>query len=73
MAMDESDSHKRIDASGYRKLHKVSTNDPALPPKPRHQLYQSAIVRSRTMKEGEKGENERHKRPDYMGMLGWFV
>ena len=42
--------------------------------KPRHQLYQSAVVvwlgavvRSRTIKEGEKGENERLERPDYTG------
>ena len=34
--------------------------------------YQSAVVRSRTMTEGEKGENERYKRPNYMGRLGWF-
>ena len=66
-------SQERIDASGYRRLHRGSTNDPALLPKPRHQLYQSAVVRSRTIKEGEKEENERLKRPDYRGRLGWFV
>ena len=49
-------------------------NDPVLLSKPRHRLYQSAVivwlgavVRSRTIKEGEKEKNERHKRPDYTG------
>ena len=46
--------------------------DQQLPPKPRHQLYQSAVVRSRTIKEGEKRRNSINDPITWADLVGMF-